>query len=112
MERDQQRLFHLGRELKSGRKSLSFLGLGKFENYQVHLHSTKPKTIDLSINGGKNNVGTIKSHLTGRSAKPNSSATVIDLVDDDDDSTTNEVDDEVQIVDNTITYSPNKRRRL
>lgn len=43
-----QRLFHLGRELKSGRRSLSALGFGKHDNYLVHLHSTQPKTFELS----------------------------------------------------------------
>jgi len=46
--REHQRLFHLGRELKSGRRSLSALGFGKHENFIVHLHSTAPTTIDLA----------------------------------------------------------------
>eukprot|EP00559_Dactyliosolen_fragilissimus_P000642 CAMPEP_0184864744 /NCGR_PEP_ID=MMETSP0580-20130426/15967_1 /TAXON_ID=1118495 /ORGANISM="Dactyliosolen fragilissimus" /LENGTH=188 /DNA_ID=CAMNT_0027363657 /DNA_START=219 /DNA_END=785 /DNA_ORIENTATION=- len=49
-----QRLFHLGRELKSGRRSLSMLGIGKFDNYLLHLLSTKPKTFELSSDDEEN----------------------------------------------------------
>lgn len=48
IHRKHQRLFHLGRELKSGRRSLSALGFGKHDNFLVHLHSTQPKTFELS----------------------------------------------------------------
>ena len=43
-----QRLFHLGRELKSPKRSLEALGFGKHGIYLVHLHSTQPKTLELS----------------------------------------------------------------
>mmetsp|Transcript_17755 Transcript_17755/g.27183 ORF Transcript_17755/g.27183 Transcript_17755/m.27183 type:complete len:197 (+) Transcript_17755:119-709(+) len=33
-----QRLFHLGRELKSGRRSLATLGLGRYKNHLVHVY--------------------------------------------------------------------------
>lgn len=46
------RLFHLGRELKSGQRSLSALGLGLGGRFSrgkmpiiVHLHSTQPKNV-------------------------------------------------------------------
>ena len=43
-----QRLFHLGRELKSSKRSLKALGFGRHGTYLVHLHSTQPKTLELS----------------------------------------------------------------
>jgi len=50
LRRDQQRLFHLGRELKSGNRSLSALGIGKHGIFSIHLHSLKPKTVvDLEL---------------------------------------------------------------
>eukprot|EP00581_Thalassiosira_minuscula_P010789 CAMPEP_0183730206 /NCGR_PEP_ID=MMETSP0737-20130205/32250_1 /TAXON_ID=385413 /ORGANISM="Thalassiosira miniscula, Strain CCMP1093" /LENGTH=232 /DNA_ID=CAMNT_0025962639 /DNA_START=92 /DNA_END=790 /DNA_ORIENTATION=+ len=47
IKRNQQRLFHLGRELKSGNRSLSALGIGKHNVFSIHLHSLAPKTVDL-----------------------------------------------------------------
>jgi hypothetical protein len=38
-----QRLFHFGRELINSRRSLSTLGIGKFNSYVLHLHSSQPK---------------------------------------------------------------------
>lgn len=35
----QQRLFHLGRELKSANRSLEALGIGRFRVFTVHLHA-------------------------------------------------------------------------
>lgn len=35
--KSQMRLFHLGRELKSSGRSLGALGIGRFDNYLVHL---------------------------------------------------------------------------
>lgn len=37
--KSQMRLFHLGRELKSSGRSLSALGIGRFDNYLVHMAS-------------------------------------------------------------------------
>lgn len=48
IDREHQRIFHLGRELKSGRRSLGAIGFGKYGIYLVHLHSTQPKTLELS----------------------------------------------------------------
>jgi len=47
IDRKHQRLFHLGKELKVGRRSLSNLGFGRFQNFIVHLHSLQPKTFEL-----------------------------------------------------------------
>jgi len=49
IKRNQQRLFHLGRELKSGNRSLSALGIGKHNVFSIHLHSLAPKTVDLQL---------------------------------------------------------------
>jgi hypothetical protein len=46
-KRDEQRLFYLGRELKSGKKSLSNLGIGNYGVYSIHLLSLAPKVVDL-----------------------------------------------------------------
>lgn len=45
---DHQRLFHLGRELKTGKRSLSKLGIGKHDVFLVHLFSNQPATLELS----------------------------------------------------------------
>lgn len=47
IKRDQQRLFYLGRELKSGNRSLSALGIGDHGIYAIHLLSSAPKVVDL-----------------------------------------------------------------
>lgn len=43
-----QRIFFLGRELKSGQRSLDSLGFGKFGVRVIHLMSNQPKVNDLS----------------------------------------------------------------
>jgi len=48
IERNHQRIFHLGRELKSGGRSLSALGVGRFHNFTLHLHSTQPAAYEFS----------------------------------------------------------------
>ena len=54
IERCHQRLFYLGRELKSGRRTLSALGIGRYPNFLIHLHSTKPATLELSSDDDNN----------------------------------------------------------
>lgn len=46
-----QRLFHLGRELKSGGRSLCNLGLGKFNNRILHLY-IRPEGGTANCDGG------------------------------------------------------------
>lgn len=46
IKRNQQRLFHLGKELKINR-TLEDLGIGNFNVFSIHLHSLAPKTYDL-----------------------------------------------------------------
>mmetsp|Transcript_5070 Transcript_5070/g.5920 ORF Transcript_5070/g.5920 Transcript_5070/m.5920 type:complete len:208 (-) Transcript_5070:443-1066(-) len=43
-----QRVFHLGRELKSGKRSLAVLGIGKYNAFLVHLMSSLPEPLELS----------------------------------------------------------------
>jgi hypothetical protein len=73
-----QRLFHLGRELKSGNRSLGKLGLGRFHNYTLHLHSTQPQAYELS-SGGEEEDEVIE--VEGPRKRSN---TIIDLIDSDD----------------------------
>lgn len=47
MKRNEQRLFYLGRELKTGNRTLSALGIGNHDVFVLHLHSLAPKTVDL-----------------------------------------------------------------
>jgi hypothetical protein len=47
IKRDQQRLFYLGRELKSGNRSLAALGIGNHGVYTIHLLSLAPRVVDL-----------------------------------------------------------------
>lgn len=55
------RFFHLGRELKSRKRSLASLGIGKYDNYLIHLKSTSKAegACDLGRNskGGTRNEG-------------------------------------------------------
>mmetsp|Transcript_22440 Transcript_22440/g.53341 ORF Transcript_22440/g.53341 Transcript_22440/m.53341 type:complete len:193 (+) Transcript_22440:146-724(+) len=65
-----QRIFHLGRELKSGGRSLHNLGLGRFNNHIIHLYvrpvadeskdtNTRDK-VNISRKGSSTAVGTRK----------------------------------------------------
>ena len=47
MKRNEQRLFYLGRELKTGNRTLSALGIGNHNVFVLHLHSLAPKMVDL-----------------------------------------------------------------
>ena len=48
--RDQQRLFHLGKELKHGAQTLEQCGVGNFKVFSIHFHSLAPKTVSLLDN--------------------------------------------------------------
>mmetsp|Transcript_22178 Transcript_22178/g.40298 ORF Transcript_22178/g.40298 Transcript_22178/m.40298 type:complete len:142 (-) Transcript_22178:136-561(-) len=77
-----QRLFHLGRELKSGGRSLKSLGVGRFSNFLLHLHSTCPETCDLLSSDEE--VEIVVPVPEKRPAKQNKKE-IIDLLDDDSD---------------------------
>jgi hypothetical protein len=82
-----QRLFHLGRELKTGNRSLEKLGVGRFSNYTLHLHSTQPQAYELSSDEEEEEV----IEVQGPGKRSNA---IIDLIDSDDE------------------CKPEKRRRL
>mmetsp|Transcript_1906 Transcript_1906/g.2583 ORF Transcript_1906/g.2583 Transcript_1906/m.2583 type:complete len:203 (+) Transcript_1906:227-835(+) len=49
-----QRLFHLGRELKSPKRTLRVLNVGRFRNFIIHLQSTQPPVLSLNSNTNAN----------------------------------------------------------
>ena len=90
IDRNYQRLFHLGRELKSGGRSLSRLGIGRFHNFVVHLHSTQPEALELSSDEEKvdddddrHNDEKVPERSSETPKRGN--ATIIDLLDESDD---------------------------
>ena len=90
IERCHQRLFYLGRELKSGRRTLSALGIGRYPNFLIHLHSTKPATLELSSDDDEIVMERVVKPKE-RKRKENEASTshhqpiVVDLLDDDND---------------------------
>jgi len=91
-----QRVFHLGRELKSGKRSLSVLGIGKYNAFLVHLMSNQPEPLELSSDDEEedgNVAVVIASPRKKRKEIPPSVRgdcgeqfeEVVDVVDDDDD---------------------------
>ncbi|KAL9186140.1 hypothetical protein ACHAXT_005378 [Thalassiosira profunda] len=96
-KRSEQRLFHLGRELKTGSRSLEALGIGNFNVFSIHLHSLAPQTVDLQsddegaeTSGKQRKVGKRKSdvpvdedddviELDGGSGARSNCGSVIDL---------------------------------
>jgi hypothetical protein len=82
IETKHQRLFHLGRELKNGGRTLSTLGLGRYHNFVLHLHSTKPKTFDLYDGEDDEDVVEVVHKNTAESRERASS--VVELLGSDD----------------------------
>jgi hypothetical protein len=86
---DHQRIFHLGRELKSGGRSLQKLGLGRFNNHVLHLH-IPPNDHDIRDETSLSASGTTASGKRRRNGTEafknnNNSDGVIDLLDDSED---------------------------
>ena len=84
--KSQMRLFHLGRELKSSGRSLSALGIGRFDNYLVHMASGG--VADGKANGGGATSGRKRKAVgaSGSGSGSGGGTTVeIDSSDDDDD---------------------------
>eukprot|EP00568_Trieres_chinensis_P001472 CAMPEP_0183296216 /NCGR_PEP_ID=MMETSP0160_2-20130417/3872_1 /TAXON_ID=2839 ORGANISM="Odontella Sinensis, Strain Grunow 1884" /NCGR_SAMPLE_ID=MMETSP0160_2 /ASSEMBLY_ACC=CAM_ASM_000250 /LENGTH=158 /DNA_ID=CAMNT_0025457809 /DNA_START=251 /DNA_END=727 /DNA_ORIENTATION=+ len=115
IERKHQRLFHLGREMKSGGRSLEALGFGKHDNFLVHLHSTKPKTLELSSDEEEDDVvleavvpqGIARDkHFASPVSNQAGRAEVVDLLDDDSE------DEDVAVVETVSASEASKRRRL
>jgi hypothetical protein len=113
LNREQQRLFHLGKEVKSGNRSLNAIGIGKFRVFSVHLHSLRPKTYELNDSDEDDVVDVTdssrdKTRETGGSGgggkgvrRERGEEKVVELLDSDSD------DDVVEVVE----VLGNKRRR-
>jgi hypothetical protein len=99
-----QRLFYMGRELKSGGRSLSKLGLGKFAANVLHLHVPPPTgtlgTSNIGISSGTKRrrkeiePSQQEQHRPSQryaTALTSSGGDVIEIIDDGD-------DDEIQVV--------------
>jgi hypothetical protein len=116
LSRDDQRIFHLGRELKTGGRSLSALGVGRFKCFTVHLLAKSGSSNKKSKKGKNDNdevvevVGKRKAGASRRSGRPCAADAeqsaparpIIDVGDSDDD----DDDDVVEVV-----AAPPKRRR-
>ena len=107
LRREEQRLFYLGKEIKTGNRSLETLGIGRFNVFSIHLHSLRPKVNELLSDDGDTDVevvdvtdsnGTFAGRC-GRNRKRQDEK-VVDLLDSDS-------DDEIEILD----VKENKRRR-
>mmetsp|Transcript_31354 Transcript_31354/g.62139 ORF Transcript_31354/g.62139 Transcript_31354/m.62139 type:complete len:194 (-) Transcript_31354:126-707(-) len=98
-----QRLFYLGRELKSNGRSLGNIGFGNYNNTFIHLVSHKTGKGGIVARGSR--------PVTELISQPARSINLTDviLLDDDDD------DDEVEIIDSpsgtTSTPAPSRKRR-
>ncbi len=57
IQRSEQRLFYLGRELKTGNRTLSTLGIGNHNIFVMHLHSLAPKVVDLQYDDNNDDIG-------------------------------------------------------
>ena len=79
-----QRLFHLGREIKNSRRSLHALGLGRFNSFVLHLHSSQPKNHTLSNKRNKEAACSSSSSIGGSNRSINNNANY-NMNDDDDD---------------------------
>jgi hypothetical protein len=91
---ENQRMFHLGREWKSQGRTLSKLGLGRFNNRVLHLQIRPDEDKKIPQRGTNRQKRTIP--VAEETKPPNA---VIELLDDS--------DDEVEALDNN-----NKRRRV
>jgi len=89
-----QRLFFLGRELKTNGRSLERLGVGNFGIRVVHVHSSVPQS--------PNRSSPVQETSVAHKKQPASQPSVVDLADDSDD------DDDCIIVEE----APSKRRRV
>jgi hypothetical protein len=95
-----QRIFHLGRELKSSGRTLEKLGIGRFRNMILHLHLAPPKVI--AVQPAQQQL-----RVAAAAASMKRSSQVIDLLDDSDDGDDGD-DDDVAIVESPV----GKRQRI
>ena len=81
----QLRLFYMGRELKSGGRSLLKLGLGKFRNGVLHMHDVQLANHGQGVKRSRRNIASSDDiRFRGRSTDPSNSG-VIEIIDDSDD---------------------------
>lgn len=83
---EHQRLFYMGRELKSGGRTLQKLGLGRQScNNVLHMHIVHPaKTPPPIANGTKRRRGDAQTTISGSTdGSSNQANGVIEIVDDD-----------------------------
>lgn len=101
--RHQQRLFHLGREIKLGKRSLESLGIGRFNVYSLHLHCVKR---DINVQSDDDVEIIEKVEVVDVTAESNGDGErgekVVNLLDSDS-------DDDIEVV--SVTVGANKRRR-
>jgi hypothetical protein len=113
-----QRLFHLGREFKTGGRSLEALGIGRFGVNVVHVHSTAPPgqqaagedddDVDVEDEDSDDVVevmeATVPAPARTCNGRKDTPSEVVDLADDSDD----DDDDECVVVEEV---PPSKRSR-
>lgn len=107
LDRTQQRIFHLGREIKSGGRSLGNIGIGKFKNFTVLLYVKKNAPTSATNSTTTSNKKSKQNHNNTRKSrakrsKPEEKA-VVELLDSDSDD-----DSEIQVIENP---APKRRRQ-
>ena len=98
IRKEHQRLFHMGRELKTGGRSLESLGVGKFGVFIVHVHCTV-------VQQSKKRSSSSRAGPSPAVAAAAADKRVVNLLDDSDDD--DDDDDEVVVLDGPV----QKRRR-
>lgn len=108
-----QRIFFLGREIKTNGRSLETLGVGRFNIMVLHVHNTRPGSKSKKkhksssscsrSSKSKHQSSSISPKPGRRKQAPGRQVEIVDLADDDD-------DDEVCILE-TVPASTSKRRR-
>lgn len=82
---ESQRIFYMGRELKSGGRSLEKLGLGRFNNNVLHVHIPPPSENKATSTGGRAKRRRVTKQETVSPTNPsNSGDGIIEIVDSDD----------------------------
>jgi hypothetical protein len=118
-----QRLFHMGRELKTNGRSLEGLGVGKYGVYVIHLHSiavhknnSSPPSQQLDVDDGSSsdydNNDTVQvlnaDQGIGLAPPQSQPSNVVDLLDDTSDGS--DEDDDIIVFEQVVV--PSKRARL
>ena len=113
--RTHQRLFHLGRELKTGSRSLGNMGIGKFRNYTILLHVKPGAKNQTQNNNKKKSAGATSNNTNSKSKRkaPQASSNpkrkedvVVDLLDSDDDDS-----EEIEVIENPAVPASKRQRQ-